>query len=61
LYTETAFSLATALTEAGEVVVSGIGIVWNLMTGNAWLTFMLGVTLISLGFRFFRKAKRAAH
>ena len=61
MYTETAFSLATALTEAGEVVVSGIGIVWNLMTGNAWLTFMLGVTLISLGFRFFRKAKRAAH
>ena len=61
MYTETAFSLATALTEAGEVVVSGIGIVWNLMTGNAWLTFMLGVTLISLGFRFFRKAQRAAH
>lgn len=49
------------LTEAGEVIVDGVGIVWNLMTGNPWLTFMLGVTLIGMGFRFFRKAKRVAH
>lgn len=49
------------ITEAGAVIVDGVEIVWQLMTGNAWLTFMLGVTLIGMGFRFFRKAKRAAH
>lgn len=51
---------ASLLTETGELVVTGLPIVWNIITGNVVLTIMVGASLLSLGFAFYRKAKRAA-
>lgn len=55
---EATFSLATTLADAGEVLVAGVNIVWDLAIGNPMLTFLLGCTLVSFGFTMFRKAKR---
>ena len=51
---------ASLLTEAGTVITSSIGIVWNVITANPVLTLFVGASIVSLGFAFFRKAKRAA-
>lgn len=59
LITETV-TVASMLTEAGTVIVSGIGIAWDVITGNPILTLFLGASVLTLGFRFFRKAKGAA-
>ena len=56
----TPVTAAGLLTEAGEVIVSGIGIVWDIITANPVLTLFVGAAILSLGFRFFRKAKSAA-
>lgn len=52
--------LADFLTTAGNLVVSAMGIVWNIITGNVILTAFVGVSLISIGFGIFRRAKSAA-
>ena len=51
---------ASLLTEAGTVITSSIGIVWKVITANPVLTLFVGASIVSLGFAFFRKAKRAA-
>lgn len=56
---ETTFSIATAISEAGTNIASAMGVTWDLMTANPLLTFFLGVAIVSIGFRFFHKAKRA--
>ena len=56
----TAVTVASLLTDASEVIVSGVGVVWDLVTGNPLLTLFVGASIVSLGFSFFRKAKRAA-
>lgn len=57
---QTAVTLATLITEAGTTIGSAIGVTWDLMTANPLLTLSLGAGVISLGFAFFRKAKRTA-
>lgn len=37
-----------------------VGSVWDLMTGNPLLLVFICASLVSLGFTFYRKAKRAA-
>ena len=59
--TTEAVTAAGLLTETGELVTSGLPIVWNIITGNVVLTIMVGASLLSLAFTFYRKAKRAAH
>jgi len=34
---------------------------WGLMTANPLLTLAIGAGIVSMGFRFFRKARRVAH
>lgn len=53
-------TIATMLTSAGETIVSGLDIVWNVVTGNTLLTLFVGASVLSMSFGFFRKAKRAA-
>lgn len=55
----TTVTAASLLTEAGTVITSGIGIVWNIITANPILTLFVGASIVSLGFTFFKKAKRA--
>lgn len=57
--TETTFSIATAISEAGTNITAAMGVTWDLMTANPLLTLFLGAGIISLGFAFFRRAKRA--
>ena len=40
-----------------KTVVSNV---WDVMTGNPILCVFIGVSLLSIGFAVFRKAKRAA-
>lgn len=55
--TET-FSIGTALTQTTEVIPDAMSAVWSLATSNPLITFFLGVSILSLGFKFFRKARR---
>lgn len=48
------------LSEAGTTIASAISTVWNIITANPVLTLFVGAMVLSLGFTFFRKAKRAA-
>ena len=61
LFTEsTAVTITSLLTDASEALVDGVGIVWDMVTGNPLLALFVGASIVSLGFSFFRKAKRAA-
>ena len=53
-----AFSIATAITTAGEAIGSGVSVAWDICTANPWLTLLIGVSLVGVGFGFFKKAKR---
>ena len=53
-------TVASLLTDAGTTLTSGIGIVWNIITANPVLSLFVGASIVSLGFAFFKKAKRAA-
>lgn len=57
--TETTFSIATAISEAGTNITAAMGVTWDLMTANPLLTLFLGAGIIALGFGFFRKAKKS--
>lgn len=59
-FPEGSVTAASLLTEAGTVITSSIGIVWNVVIANPVLTLFVGASIVSLGFVFFRKAKRAA-
>lgn len=56
---ETTFSIATAISEAGTNITAAMGVTWDLMTANPLLTLFLGAGIITLGFGFFRKAKKS--
>lgn len=62
MFVETAVTVTASslLTEAGPTIVSGIGIVWDVITANPMLTLFVGASILTLGFRFFKKAKGAA-
>ena len=53
-------TVSSLLSEAGTTLASSIGIVWNIITANPILTLCVGASVVSLGFTFFKKAKRAA-
>ena len=57
--TEAVFSIADSITSAGEAITAGVGVCWQICTANPWLTLMIGVSLVGLGFGFFKSAKRA--
>ncbi len=57
---ETAVTTAGMLTEAGEFLSSGIGVVWDLMTANPILTLFIGASLVTLAIGFFKKIKGVA-
>ena len=48
------------LSGAGTSLTSAVGLVWDLITANALLTFFLGCSIVAIGFKFFKKAKGAA-
>lgn len=55
-----AVTVASLLSEATTVLTSAVSSVWSIMTGNVWMQFLIGASILSIGFRFFRKAKKAA-
>ena len=56
---ETTFSIATAISEAGTNISAAMGVVFDLMTANPLLTLFLGAGIVTLGFTFFKKAKKS--
>lgn len=48
------------LASSGTTLVEAVELVWDMITANALLVFFLGTSIVSMGFGFFRKAKRAA-
>lgn len=53
-------TIASMLKDATDVLTTGVGTVWTLVTGNPLLCLFVGASVLTLGFSFFRKAKRAA-
>ena len=53
-------TVTSMLTNAGTFGATAISTVWTLMTANAYLELLLGMALVSVAFRLFAKAKRAA-
>lgn len=49
------------ITEAGTNIASAMNVVWDLMTANPMLLLFVGAAVVTIGFTFFRKARRAAH
>lgn len=56
----TEVTIVSLITEAATNIGSAISSVWTIMTANPLLTLFVGSGVISLGFAFFRKGKRAA-
>ena len=48
------------LTTAGTTISSALTQVWSIVTANDLLQLSVGASVLSLGFAFFRKAKRTA-
>lgn len=51
--------MATFITTAATNIGKAMEATYTLMTANELLTLFLGANLVTLGFAFFRKAKRA--
>lgn len=51
---------SSLLSETGTVMAKGLKIVWDLIVSNPVLELFVGVSILSLGFVIFRKAKNAA-
>lgn len=51
---------SSLLSETGTVMAKGLKIVWDLIISNPVLELFVGVSILSLGFVIFRKAKNAA-
>lgn len=58
--TPDAVTIATMLTSAGTTISSAMSQVWTICTSNELLELAVGASVLSLGFVFFRKAKRTA-
>ena len=48
------------MTEAGPTLLKGVEMAWDFATANAFLTFLLGSSLVLSGFGLFKAAKRLA-
>lgn len=55
-----AVTVASLLTTATASITTAVGSVWDIMTGNVWLSFMVGASVLAVGFRFFRNARFTA-
>lgn len=53
-------TVASLLSSATTTLTTGVGSVWTMMTGNPLTSLFVGAAVLSMGFAFFRKVKRAA-
>lgn len=53
-------SAAELLSTATTVVATAVANTWSLLTSNPLTTFFVGSSILGVGFRFLRKAKRVA-
>lgn len=57
---EATTSIATMITDGGANITSAMGVVWEMMTANPLLILFVSAGVITLGFKFFKKAKHTA-
>jgi len=53
-------TIASLLTDAATVIPQGVEVAWDIITSNPLLIFFAGASIVSMGFSYWRKAKRAA-
>ena len=53
-------TVASLLSSATTTLTTGVSSVWTMMTGNPLTSLFVGAAVLSMGFAFFRKVKRAA-
>ena len=53
-------TIANLLTDAATVIPEGVGVAWEIITSNPLLMFFAGASIVSMGFGYWRKAKKAA-
>lgn len=58
--TQDAVTVASLLTSAGSNISAALTQVWSIITSNDLLQLSVGASILSLGFAFFRKARRTA-
>ena len=57
---EATVTISSLLTDAATVIPEAVGVAWDIITSNPLLVFFAGASLVSMGFGYWRKAKRAA-
>lgn len=60
VFPESTVTVASLLTDAATVIPQGVAVAWDIITSNPLLIFFAGASLVSMGFGYWRKAKRAA-
>ena len=54
-------TVSGVLSDAAPVITTAVSTVWDLLTSNPICIFALGCAIVSVGFRFLRKAIRVSH
>lgn len=54
-------TVANLLTTVTTDLPTAVGAVWSIVSTNVWLSWLVGFSIVMLGFRAFRRAKRIAN
>lgn len=54
-------TVAKLLTTVTTDLPTAVGAVWDIVSTNVWLSWLVGFSIVMLGFRAFRRAKRIAN
>lgn len=54
-------TVAQLLTTVTTDLPTAVGAVWSIVSTNVWLSWLVGFSIVMLGFRAFRRAKRIAN
>lgn len=57
---ETAITVSSLISSVAADLPAAVNVVWGIVTANIWLQFMVGFSIVMLGFSAFRRAKRIA-
>lgn len=58
---EASVTVASLLTTVTSDLPTAVGAVWSIVSTNVWLSWLVGFSIVMLGFRAFRRAKRIAN
>lgn len=56
----TTATIANMISTVATDLPSAVAVVWTTVSSNVWLSWLVGFSIVMLGFRAFRRAKRIA-